>query len=158
MSDEEYMELAINEAKKAQQIDEVPIGAIIVHDDKVIASGYNIRENVQQTLSHAELVAIQKANEKVGSWRLEDCTLYVTLEPCPMCAGAILQSRIPRVVYGAADPKAGCVGSLMNLLEDQRFNHQVEVRNGVLEEDCSGLLKDFFRQLRKKKNTAKEES
>lgn len=151
MTDEMYMELAIEEAKKALSINEVPIGAVIVYNDEVIATGHNIRETTQMTLSHAELLAIQTANDKIGSWRLEDCTLYVTLEPCPMCAGAIVQARINRVVFGALDPKAGCCGSLMNLLEDSRFNHQAEVLGGVLEVECAELLKDFFRGLRRKK-------
>src|SRR5690625_3665046 len=145
---EQYMQLAIAEAEKAQAIGEVPIGAVIVFENKVIAAGYNIRETSQTTLSHAELIAIQQANEKIGSWRLEDCTLYVTLEPCPMCAGAIVQSRIKRVVYGAIDPKAGCAGTLMNLLQDERFNHQVELTSGVVEQECGDLLRDFFRALR----------
>src|SRR5699024_9613051 len=138
-------------AKKAREMDEVPIGAIIVHQDELIAAGYNIRETTQSALCHAELIAIKEANEKLGSWRLEDCTLYVTLQPCPMCAGAIVQSRIERVVYGARDPKAGCAGTLMNLLNDNRFNHQTEVTKGVLETECSSLLTDFFRDLRKRK-------
>ncbi|MBU5467438.1 tRNA adenosine(34) deaminase TadA [Virgibacillus sp. MSJ-26] len=149
--DDVFMELAIEEAKKAERINEVPIGAVIVYNNNVIATGYNIRETDQKTLSHAELIAIQDANEKIGSWRLEDCTLYVTLEPCPMCAGAILQSRMKRVVFGAFDPKAGCAGTLMNFLEDERFNHQVEVTSGVLEENCAKLLKDFFKDLRGKR-------
>ncbi|MUK88106.1 tRNA adenosine(34) deaminase TadA [Ornithinibacillus sp. L9] len=149
--DEKFMQLAIDEAKKAQIKAEVPIGAVIVYNNEVIAYGHNVREQSQETLSHAELIAIQEANEKIGSWRLEDCTLYVTLEPCPMCAGAIVQSRIKRVVFGAFDPKAGCAGSLMNLLDDPRFNHQVEVTSGVLEEACGKLLTDFFRELRQRK-------
>lgn len=149
--DEQYMQLAIEEAKRARKRGEVPIGAVIVHNDKVIATGYNIRETSQSTLSHAELIAIRQANNAVGSWRLEDCTLYVTLEPCSMCAGAIVQSRIQRVVYGAADPKAGCAGTLMNLLQEDRFNHQVEVTKGVLETTCSQLLTTFFRTLREQK-------
>ena len=148
---EQYMQLAIAEAEKAQAIGEVPIGAVIVFENKVIAAGYNIRETSQTTLSHAELIAIQQANEKIGSWRLEDCTLYVTLEPCPMCAGAIVQSRIKRVVYGAIDPKAGCAGTLMNLLTEDRFNHQVDVVKGVLEPKCSSMLRTFFRNLRAEK-------
>ncbi|WP_407272233.1 tRNA adenosine(34) deaminase TadA [Radiobacillus sp. PE A8.2] len=148
MTDEEFMEMAIQEAKKAETLGEVPIGAIIVYQDEVIATAFNLREALQTTASHAELIAIDKANEKIGSWRLEECTLYVTLEPCPMCAGAILQSRIPRVVFGAYDSKAGCVGSLMNLLEDSRFNHRAEVTGGVMEETCGKLLSDFFRRLR----------
>lgn len=149
--DELFMNKAIDEAKKAEVMNEVPIGAVIVYNDKVIASGANVRETSQKTLSHAELIAIEKANEQIGSWRLEDCTLYVTLEPCPMCAGAIIQSRIKRVVYGAPDPKAGCAGTLMNLLEDARFNHQVEVTSGLMEDACGRLLTDFFKRLRKLK-------
>lgn len=149
--DELFMKLAIAEAKKAQEQGEVPIGAIIIHDGEVIASGYNKRETSQSSLSHAELYAIEEANQKIASWRLEDCTLYVTLEPCPMCAGAIVQSRIKRVVYGAADPKAGCAGTLMNLLDEARFNHQAEVTSGVLKEECGELLTSFFRDLRDRK-------
>lgn len=151
MNDEKYMQIALKEAEKAEKKGEVPIGAVIVHEDKVIATGYNHRETTQTTLSHAELIAIEKANKVLNSWRLEDCILYVTLEPCPMCAGAIVQSRIKRVVYGASDPKAGCAGTLMNLLQEDKFNHQVEVTSGVLKEECSALLSDFFRQLRKEK-------
>lgn len=149
--DEKFMKLAMKEAEKAGQMDEVPIGAILVQDHEVIATGYNIREKTQTTLSHAELIAIEQANEKLGSWRLDDCTLYVTLEPCPMCAGAIVQARVKRVVFGAFDPKAGCAGTLMNLLEESRFNHQVEVVSGVMEEECKLLIKDFFKRLRQKK-------
>ncbi|GAB3802667.1 tRNA adenosine(34) deaminase TadA [Virgibacillus kimchii] len=151
MTDKQYMLLAMEQAAEALKYDEVPIGAVVVHGDEIIGTGYNVRETSQTTLSHAELIAIQKANEKVGSWRLEDCTLYVTLEPCPMCAGAILQSRIKRVVYGASDPKAGSVHSLVNLLSDERFNHQAEVTAGVLEKECGQMLKDFFKALREKK-------
>jgi len=145
------MKLAIEEAKKAKKIGEVPIGAIIVHDQDVIAAGYNIRETTQTTLSHAELIAIERANEKIGSWRLEDCTLYVTIEPCPMCAGAIIQSRIKRVVFGATDPKAGCAGTIINLLQMDEFNHQVEITNGVLKNECQELMKQFFKKIRNKK-------
>lgn len=152
--DEKYMVIAMEEAEKARAMGEVPIGAIIVHEDKVIGRGHNIRETTQQTLSHAELLAIQEANEVIGSWRLEDCTLYVTLEPCAMCAGAIVQSRIKRVVYGATDPKAGCAGTLMNLLTEERFNHQVEVITGVLQMECSDMLRDFFKMLRKRESEA----
>ncbi|WP_077623866.1 tRNA adenosine(34) deaminase TadA [Sediminibacillus massiliensis] len=155
MNDQEYMQLAILEAKKAEQLGEVPIGAVIVHQDEVIASSFNLRESLQTTASHAELIAIDKANEHIGSWRLEDCTLYVTLEPCPMCAGAILQARIPRIVFGAYDQKAGCAGTLMNLLEDDRFNHVAEVNGGVLEEECGQMLTDFFRNLRKKRKDSR---
>lgn len=145
------MQEAIGQAVLAKEKKEVPIGAVIVFQGEVIATGYNVRETSQSTLSHAELIAIQRANKKIGSWRLEECTLYVTLEPCPMCAGAIVQSRIKRVVFGAFDPKAGCAGSLMNLLYDDRFNHQAELESGILEEECSQLLTDFFRTLRMEK-------
>ncbi|TRM11084.1 nucleoside deaminase [Lentibacillus cibarius] len=151
MNDTTYMWEAIKQAKKAKTINEVPIGAVIVYEGDVIATGYNIRETSQTTLSHAELIAIKQANQVIGSWRLEDCTLYVTLEPCPMCAGAIIQSRMKRVIYGAPDTKAGCAGTLMNLLTDDRFNHQAEVSGGILEMECSSLLTDFFRELRNRK-------
>ena len=151
--DEKFMKEALEEAKKAALRKEVPIGAVVVYNDDIIARGSNIREESETTLSHAELVAIEQANKVVGSWRLEDCTLYVTLEPCVMCAGAIVQSRIKRVVYGAIDPKGGCAGTLMNLLNESRFNHQVEVTSGVLEENCRVLLQNFFKQLRKKKTS-----
>lgn len=150
--DEKFMQEAINEAMKAREIAEVPIGAVIVYNGEIIARGHNLRETSQETLSHAELIAIREANEKIGSWRLEDCTLYVTLEPCPMCAGAIIQARIKRVVYGAPDPKAGCAGTLYNLLEDSRFNHQAELTTGVLQEECASLLTQFFKELRQRKN------
>lgn len=157
MSDEYYMKQAIAAAKRAESLGEVPIGAVIVEHatGRVIATGYNIREQSQKVISHAELIAIEQANEAVGSWRLEDCTLYVTLEPCPMCAGAIVQARIPRVVYGATDPKAGCAGTLMNLLTDERLNHQAEVVSGVLDEACGNLLTSFFKKLRAKKRYEK---
>ena len=148
--DEKFMAMAIEEAYKAKKLNEVPIGAVIVQKNKVIAKGYNIRETSQLALSHAELIAIRDANQKLGSWRLEDCTLYVTLEPCQMCAGAIVQARMKRVVFGASDPKAGCAGTLMNLLDDGRFNHQVEIESGILERECSELLTNFFKELRKK--------
>ena len=152
-----WMEKAIEQAKKAEAINEVPIGAVIVHDGEVIGRGYNRRETDQHSQAHAEMMAILEANQTIGSWRLENFTLYVTLEPCPMCAGAIVQSRIPRVVYGAADPKAGCAGTLLNLLDEKRFNHQSEVVPGVLQEQCAELLKTFFKNLRnrKKKNADK---
>lgn len=150
--DEKYMAAALQEARRAWMLNEVPIGAVVVKDGEIMGRGFNLRESMQTTLTHAELLAIQDANQKVGSWRLEDCTLYVTLEPCPMCAGAIVQSRVKRVVYGASDPKAGCAGTLMNLLEEPRFNHQVEVTSGVLEPQCSTVLKNFFKELRQKKN------
>lgn len=158
MNDQDYMELAVAEAIKAAEVGEVPIGAVLVYEDEVIAHAFNLREALQTTASHAEMLVIDKANQKRASWRLEDCTLYVTLEPCPMCAGAILQSRISRVVFGAYDPKAGSAGSLVNLLEDRRFNHQVIVAGGILEEVCSTLLINFFKQLRdKKKNISTSE-
>src|SRR5690606_12545717 len=143
--DRQFMEMAILEAEKAEAIGEVPIGAVIVLDGEVIAAAHNLREQDQEATAHAELAAITEACRKTGSWRLEDTTLYVTLEPCPMCAGAILQSRIPRVVYGARDPKAGCVDSLYRLLDDPRFNHRCEVTEGVLGEECGALLTNFFR-------------
>ena len=146
-----YMQAAIEEAKKAQNLGEVPIGAVIVKDGEIIARGYNLRETSQLSNAHAEMIAIAKANEMVGSWRLEDCTLYVTLEPCPMCAGAIVQSRIPTVVFGAHDPKGGCCGTIYNLLDESKFNHRCELVSGVLEEECGQLLSDFFRELRQKK-------
>lgn len=151
ISHEKWMQLAVEQAYKAKEKDEVPIGCIIVHDGTVIGTGYNQRETKQQSAAHAELIAIQQACEYIGSWRLENCTLYVTLEPCPMCAGAIVQSRIPRVVFGAIDPKAGCAGTLMNLLEEERFNHRAEVTHGILEEVCANLLTTFFREIRKNK-------
>lgn len=151
-NDEKYMKEALRQAKKAADIDEVPIGCVIVYQDKIISRGYN-RRNIQgSTLAHAELLAIQKASKKLGDWRLEECTMYVTLEPCPMCAGAIVQARIPKVVIGAMNPKAGCAGSVLNILEERKFNHQVETERGVLEEECRILMKDFFKNLRKKKS------
>lgn len=155
MTDEDYMKLAIAEALKAQQLGEVPIGAVLVYQGEVVAQAFNLREALQTTASHAEMLVIDKGNQAVESWRLEECTLYVTLEPCPMCAGAIIQARIPRVVFGAYDPKAGCAGSLINLLNDSRFNHQVEVVGSIMEEDCGKLLTRFFKQLREQKKQAK---
>ena len=149
--DEKYMKEAIRQAKKAAAIEEVPIGCVIVYQDQIISRGYN-RRNIQgSTLAHAELLTIQKASRKLGDWRLEECTMYVTLEPCPMCAGAVVQARIPKIVIGAMNPKAGCAGSILNLLEEKRFNHQVKIKRGVLAEDCRNLMKDFFRDLRAKK-------
>ncbi|GLO64240.1 tRNA adenosine(34) deaminase TadA [Oceanobacillus kimchii] len=150
--DELFMAAAIREARRAWVLNEVPIGAVIVHDGEIIGKGFNLRESMQATLTHAELLAMQEANNEIGSWRLEDCTLYVTLEPCPMCAGAIVQSRMKRVVYGASDTKAGCAGTLMNLLNEPQFNHQVEVTSGILEQQCSTILKEFFKELREKKS------
>ena len=146
-----FMKEALKQAKKASKIGEVPIGCVIVQDGQIIARGYNRRNTDKTTLAHAELAAIKKASKAVGDWRLEDCTLYVTLEPCQMCAGAIVQARMKRVVAGAMNPKAGCAGSILNLLQVERFNHQVEFDHGVLEEECSKVLQEFFKQLRKKK-------
>lgn len=157
-NDQTYMELAIEEANKAGQLGEVPIGAVIVHEGEIIARAHNLRETSQNAVTHAELSAIQIACEKLRSWRLEDTVLYVTLEPCPMCAGAILQSRIPRIVYGARDPKGGCVHTFYELLSDSRFNHQCEVTEGVLADECGALLTDFFRELRRKKKEKKKEA
>ncbi|MCG1009585.1 tRNA adenosine(34) deaminase TadA [Salinicoccus sp. ID82-1] len=148
---EAYMKLALAEARKAEAIGEVPIGAVVVHEGKVIASSHNLRETSQNPLTHAEVIAINKASEVLGSWRLENCTLYVTLEPCVMCSGAIVMSRIPHVVYGAKDPKGGTVDSLMRLLDEPRFNHRAIVTSGVLEAECSGMLKSFFKALREKR-------
>ena len=156
-NDEYFMRQAIKEARKAEALDEVPIGAVLVHDGKILARGHNLREKKQSSLAHAEIVAIEKACRKTGSWRLEDCVLYVTLEPCPMCAGAILQSRIAKVVYGAADPKGGSVGTCFNLYDIPGFNHYPEVLGGVLSVDCAMLLKTFFKQKRIKKNAQKEQ-
>lgn len=154
--DEFFMREAIKEARKAQEIDEVPIGAVLVINGKIISRAHNLRETDQNAIAHAELLAIDKACRQTGSWRLDNSTLYVTLEPCPMCAGAIILSRINRVVYGAGDPKGGCAGTLMNLLQDERFNHQCEVTKGVLEKECGQLLSDFFRSLRERKKLAKK--
>ena len=150
-ADERYMREALRQAKKAYALEEVPIGCVIVREDRIIARGYNRRNTDKNTLSHAELIAIRKASRKTGDWRLEDCTMYITLEPCQMCAGAIVQARMGRVVIGAMNPKAGCAGSVLNLLEMPEFNHQAEVERGILEEACSGILTEFFRNLRAKR-------
>ena len=150
-SDESFMKQAVKQAKKAYDKLETPIGCVIVHEDKIIARGYNKRNMKKNTLAHAEILAINKASKVLGDWRLEDCTMYVTLEPCPMCAGAIVQARIPRVVIGSMNPKAGCAGSVLNLLQQDGLNHQVEITKGVLAEECSGLMRSFVRQLQKKK-------
>lgn len=154
--DEKYMKEAIKQAKKAAALDEVPIGCVIVYEDRIIARGYNRRNTDRNTTSHAEINAIRKASRKLGDWRLEDCTIYITLEPCQMCAGAIVQARITRAVIGSMNAKAGCAGSILNLLEMEQFNHQVEVTRGILEEDCSTMLSSFFRNLREKKRIQKE--
>lgn len=154
-ADERYMKEAIKQAKKAYALKEVPIGCVIVYEDKIIARGYNRRNTDKNTLSHAEILAIKKASKKLGDWRLEDCTLYVTLEPCQMCAGAIVQARVSRVVIGSMNPKAGCAGSILNLLEMDEFNHQVDVERGVLNDACSDMLTTFFKELRAEKAAAK---
>ncbi|MCZ2260882.1 tRNA adenosine(34) deaminase TadA [Sporosarcina sp. G11-34] len=156
--DQAFMRLAIDEAMKASALGEVPIGAVIVQNGKVIAKAHNLRETTQNAVTHAELSAIQDACHETGSWRLENTTLYVTLEPCPMCAGAILQSRIPRVVYGARDPKGGCVHSLYRLLNDPRFNHECEVTEDVLGDECGEILTSFFRAIRERKKRLKKEA
>lgn len=153
--DEKYMKEALRQAKKAEALEEVPIGCVIVQNGRIIARGYNRRNTDKNTLSHAELNAIRRASKKTGDWRLEDCTMYITLEPCQMCAGAIVQARIGRVVIGAMNPKAGCAGSILNLLEHPQFNHQVEVERGILERECSEMLTDFFQQLRENKKKEK---
>mgnify|MGYP002519358280 CR=1 FL=1 len=146
--DIKYMKEAIKQAKKAWKLTEVPIGCVIVHDGKIIGRGYNRRNTDKTTLGHAEITAIKRASRFLGDWRLEDCTLYVTLEPCQMCAGAIVQARIPRVVIGSMNPKAGCAGSILNLLDMQQFNHRCEVVRGVMKQECSDMLKTFFKELR----------
>lgn len=151
------MKEALKQAKKAYDLDETPIGCVIVHEGKIIARGYNRRNTDKSPLAHAEIAAIKKASKKLGDWRLEECTLYVTLEPCQMCAGAIIQARIPCVVVGCMNPKAGCAGSVLNLLDVQAFNHQAELRTGVLEEECSEMMKRFFRELREKRKRLKKE-
>ena len=150
MEHEKWMREALKQAKKAYDFDEVPIGCVIVKDNQIIARGYNKREKMQQSYAHAEMMAIQKACKKLGTWRLEDCDLYVTLEPCPMCAGAIIQSRIRNVYYGTSDPKGGCVGTLINLFEIKNFNHHPNYYSDILKEECSQILKDFFKSKRKK--------
>ena len=156
MSEEErYMKQALKQAQKAYDIDEVPIGCVIVQDGKIIARGYNRRNTDKSVLAHAEIAAISKACKKTGDWRLEDCTLYVTLEPCQMCAGAIVQARIPKVVIGAMNPKAGCAGSIINVLQMKQFNHQCEVESGVLGEECKMMMTSFFEELRQRKSQLK---
>lgn len=154
---EKFMKEAIRQAKKAGSLEEVPIGCVIVRDGIVIARGYNRRNTEKSALAHAEIAAIKKASRVVGDWRLEGCTMYVTLEPCQMCAGAIVQSRLTEVVIGCMNPKAGCAGSILNLLEMEQFNHQVRVIRGVLEEECSSMLSQFFRELRKRKRKGSHE-
>lgn len=154
--DEKYMREAIRQAKKAYALEEVPIGCVIVCRGKIIGRGYNRRTVDKNTLAHAELTAIRKACRKIDDWRLEDCTMYVTLEPCQMCSGAIVQARIPRVVVGCMNPKAGCAGSILNLLDMKEFNHQAELTVGVLGEECSEMMKHFFQELREKQKAKKK--
>lgn len=153
---EKYMREAIKQAKKALALGEVPIGCVIVHQDRIIGRGYNRRNTDKSTLSHAEITAIRKASRIIGDWRLEECTIYITLEPCQMCAGAIIQARIPEVVMGCMNPKAGCGGSVLNILQMPQFNHQASVARGVLEQECSSLLKTFFADLRERNRREKE--
>lgn len=155
---EKYMKQAIRLAGKAAELGEVPIGCVIEYQGKVIGRGYNRRTTDKSTLAHAEIIAIKKACKKMGDWRLEDCTMYVTLEPCQMCAGAIVQARVKKVVIGCMNPKAGCAGSILNVLQMDEFNHQVEIERGVLEEECSQMLTSFFKNLRKKLKVEKEEN
>lgn len=155
---EKYMREAIRQAKKACALEEVPIGCVIVSDDRIIARGYNRRNTDKNTLSHAELIAIRKAAKKLGDWRLEGCTMYITLEPCQMCAGAMMQARLTEAVIGSMNPKAGCAGSVLNILEMDGFNHKVSVTRGILEEECSRMLSSFFKELREKKKIRKREN
>ena len=155
--DERFMREALRQARKAEKLEEVPIGCVLVKEGKIIARGYNRRNTDKNTLSHAELNAIRRDSRREGDWRLEECTMYITLEPCQMCAGAIVQARIPRVVIGSMNAKAGCAGSVLNLLQMEAFNHQAEITRGVLEEECSAMLSDFFRRLRIKKKKEMEE-
>ena len=150
---EKYMKLALKEAKKAYDKGEIPVGAIIVKDDKIIAKAHNLKEQKNDTTKHAEILAIQKASKALKSWRLENCEMYVTLEPCSMCAGALIQSRIKKVYIGTMDYKTGACGSVLNLLKDYKFNHTVEVENGIMQQECETILKDFFKMLRSKKNS-----
>lgn len=154
-TEEKYMREAIRQARKAYALEETPIGCVIVYEDKIIGRGYNRRTIDKNTLAHAEMIAIKKASKKMNDWRLEGCTMYVTLEPCQMCSGAIVQSRMDRVVIGCMNPKAGCAGSVLNLLQMQEFNHQVELEIGVLGEECSWMMKEFFKELREAKKKSK---
>ena len=153
---EKYMKEAIKQARKAYKLGEVPIGCVIVYQDKIIGRGYNRRKTDKSTLSHAEITAIKRASKAMGDWRLEECTLYVTLEPCQMCSGAIVQARIPDVVIGCMNPKAGCAGSILNILQTPEFNHQVNITKGILEKECSDMLTSFFKELRVRLKTEKE--
>lgn len=153
---EKHMKEAIRLAKKAYRLGEVPIGCVIVYQDKIIGRGYNRRKTDKNTLSHAEIIAIRKASKFIGDWRLEDCRLYVTLEPCQMCAGAIVQARIPEVYIGCMNPKAGCAGSILNILNMPEFNHQAAITTGILQDECSRMLTDFFKELRLRLKTEKD--
>ena len=150
MDDDYFMSEALKEARKAFELDEVPIGAVIVHNNEIIARGYNRRNTDKNPLMHAEIIAINEAAKVIGDWRIEDCTIYVTVEPCPMCSGAIVQARIPNVVYGAPNPKAGCGGSVINLLQMEKLNHRCSVKSGILEDECRAIMKEFFSRFRKK--------
>ena len=150
MDDDYFMSEALKEGRKAFELDEVPIGAVIVHNNEIIARGYNRRNTDKNPLMHAEIIAINEAAKVIGDWRIEDCTIYVTVEPCPMCSGAIVQARIPNVVYGAPNPKAGCGGSVINLLQMEKLNHRCSVKSGVLEDECRAIMKEFFSRFRKK--------
>lgn len=154
--DEKYMREALKQAKKAYDLGEVPIGCVIVYQGRIIGRGYNRRNTDRNTLAHAEITAINKASKALKDWRLEECSLYVTLEPCQMCAGAIVQARVTETVIGAMNPKAGCGGSVLNILEMPEFNHQVIVRRGVLQEDCTSLLNSFFKELRERNKIEKQ--
>ena len=151
-SKEKFMKEALKEAQKAYEKLEVPVGAVIVKDGKIIARGHNLKKTKKDTTKHAEIIAIEKASKKLGAWRLLDCEMYVTLEPCSMCAGAMVNSRIKKLYIGELDEKTGAVGSVLNLLEDYKFNHNIEVEKGILKEDCEKILKDFFKNLRRIKN------
>lgn len=157
MEQEKYMKEALKEAKKAFDCGEVPIGAVMVREDEIIARGYNLRNTKKNPLCHAEIDVIHQSAEVVGDWRLEDCVLYVTVEPCPMCAGAIVQARIPKVVFGTRNSKAGCAGSVLDILNEPRFNHQVEVQEGILQEECAEIMKLFFQRFRKNKSIEKDD-
>jgi tRNA(adenine34) deaminase len=158
MTDEQYMKKALSLARRAARIGEVPIGCIIVCNDEIVGSGYNKRKRNKSTLAHAELLAIDQASKKLGDWRLEGCTMYVTLEPCQMCSGAVVQARIDRIVIGAMNAKAGCAGSIINLLQMKEFNHQVEITYHILQEECSAVLSDFFSELRYRLKQEQEEA
>lgn len=157
MTDEKYMREALKQARRAYRLGEVPIGCVIVYQDKIIGRGYNKRNTKKTTLAHAELIAIEKASKVMGDWRLEDCTMYITLEPCQMCSGAIVQSRTKRVVVGTMNPKAGCAGSILNLLQMEEFNHQVDLTTGILEAECTNILQEFFKELRIRNKKEKSE-